>query len=86
MIKILLSPNTYIGFAFAALIVGGWGVAIHGPKQYKAGGDAAALKLTIASQEASKGLSDAAERNRLLFAECRNSGGVWDHSGNGCKR
>lgn len=76
-------------FGAVALVISAsvaWVFLIYGPSQHRAGASAAEARLDAATNEAAKGLSNAAEKNRFLLDQCRSSGGVFDFASGECQR
>ena len=74
-----------VGLALGGAVVLSWAVFIHGPDQRMVGGREMAEKLNAATNEAAKGLGNAAEAYRLNLALCRRSGGVFSNVSGKCE-
>lgn len=61
-------------------------IFIYGPEQQRIGENAAQVRLDAATNEAAKGISNAAERNRFLLDQCRLSNGLFNFSNGECQR
>ena len=74
----------------AGLVVGAavlvWAVFWHGPAQHHAGATETEARLTAATHQAAKEISDEAERARFMRRQCHERGGVYDFSSGQCER
>jgi 4-amino-4-deoxy-L-arabinose transferase-like glycosyltransferase len=84
--NVKLIAGAGVGLVLGAAVVLSWAVFIHGPDQREVGGREMAEKLNAATNEAAKGLENAAEAYRLNLAVCRKSGGVFSNSSGKCEQ
>jgi aminoglycoside phosphotransferase len=84
MLKLLLSPSTWVGAGIAFGLTLSWAVFLHGPAQYRAGGLKKAAELDAATNRAIKELSDEADRARFLRRQCIELGRVYEFATGRC--